>query len=166
MHISLTSKAGSGLKVFGNLAHYVLKPVQIESVDSGYFSETQNSVTLRNLLSSEKNIRRVLKILDNSLGEENILTTFRLLTSLSRQTSPFLAQIQSICSEKLLEMHPEGVSKLMGYLLDFSLGRVDAHLTVDPNEEKLAVAVPELLIPQMLELPLSLLSQISSEKGA
>lgn len=63
-------------------------------------------------------------------------------------------------------MHPEGVSKLMGYLLDFSLGRVDAHLTVDPNEEKLAVAVPELLIPQMLELPLSLLNQISSEKGA
>lgn len=60
-------------------------------------------------------------------------------------------------------MHPEGIRKLMGYMLDFSLNRVDAHNTVNPNDDKLSIPVPELLYPQLLELPLSIVSSISGE---
>lgn len=63
-------------------------------------------------------------------------------------------------------MHPEGIKKLMGYMLDFSLARVDAHNTVNPNEDKLSIPVPELLYPQLLELPLSMLNSISGDQGA
>jgi hypothetical protein len=63
-------------------------------------------------------------------------------------------------------MHSEGIKKLMGYMLDFSLDRVDAHGTVNPNEDRLCIPAPELLHPQLLELPLSILSYVSGDQGA
>jgi hypothetical protein len=55
-------------------------------------------------------------------------------------------------------MHAEGKKELLGYLLDLSFDNIDAHILVDPNEDRLPRFIPRLVKPALLELPLSLIN--------
>jgi len=76
------------------------------------------------------------------------------LTVLSTPSLDFATEIEAALKGKVLEMHPEGIRKLMGYMLDLSLDRVDAHCSVNPNEDRLTgLPLPEMKNPKWLELP-------------
>ena len=105
-----------------------------------------------------------MQIFQQSRSEENILATFRLLAALTSPNLELSTEIEVALKSKLLEMHPEGIRKLMGYMLDFSLDRIDAHCSVNPNEDR--QVLPELKSPQLLELPFSMLNYIPGDQGA
>ena len=63
-------------------------------------------------------------------------------------------------------MHVEGKKELLGYLLDLSFDKIDAHVLVDPDEDCLPRFIPRLVKPALLEFPLSLLNQIAGDLGS
>lgn len=106
------------------------------------FCETDSVLRLKSLLSTDKALKTILRLVETAHDDESILLSLRLLAACLIKNDALMAifaeqnafkSFEELLQTKMLELHPQPIKRLLAQIIEIACDELFCSLRVDPS---------------------------------